>query len=681
MQLQAKIKKAFNYSENSLIQLHVMWHTFSNLFQTFFRPFSEHSFRENGKWSEGHSEFLRFFLDRALECNQHSPHIHIDEAEETEYSPLVENSEENTELSDPQLDCDDPCFEPPPIDDKIDEFNVSGIVNAEDVDADVFRILDNPATADVVDIDADDVDADVLRILDHPATEEVDHDLVARHGPDGKRIKGYARLTQPYKPRYVKKTKTAHVQKAKVNYSALHGRAPEGSTPVKAAFEFPNPAEADLPVACGLCPKRCRGGTHGIKQHDREDHGIIYKKLRGYHCRECVGKNQTTSFRGNMVKHAKWHHTHECHLCSAEVVTRFSLNRHLKEAHGEDMSLFCDFCEYYALTADVLRDHLRTQHCFEEDEPERKGHKCHLCTYSTQNREELASHVAEMHSSVVETVRNLLRPAKSEQSVKFHCGNCDFSAYGRYEIVAHVKDWHQEGQGQAAANGRVMPRVEVTCAECRASFHGQNALAEHMIAEHSFNPCSLCQMLRKEEHGDKVHDCFKRTMQDTGAVQYQCTLCSYRGTQLRASRQHFLRHVQEKTFKCDQCPMSFRIRSELTSHKKLTHTEVALFKCDICGMRMKRRVYLERHMQGHQKGRMFKCAHKTCGYESSNKFVISTHFIKEHITYDPEKVYMEKLMCDQCPFKTDLKVTLKRHREKFHQAKSQEEQTVMNTAL
>lgn len=574
----------------------------------------------------------------------HKTHLHLDvvkkekvEVEEDTLHLQEPSEAEGRQHEDEDRDDDpDPAYKPPPPEVAAETAEEDYPFDEAEVDDNVFQILCNPATTNW--------EADFFHC-----------------DPFGQRPRG--RPKKPVLPRKKKENdRRSEINKPKINYSSLHGRAKEGSVPVQAPFEVSSPGEANLPVACQLCAKRCHSGTKEIKEHDRLWHGMFYKKLSGYHCRECTGKNTTTSFRAHMVRHAKFYHTHECHLCSAHVYTRFSLNMHLKDAHGEDVSLFCNYCEYYALTADVLRDHVRTRHPFQEEEPERKF-ACDACAFWTGYKEEFSAHGAEMHSSVEDTVKILLRPVKSAQRVRFHCESCDFSAYGKYDIVAHVKACHQ-GQGQV-----VMPRVDVTCSECSVTVVGQNALAEHLVAEHGYKPCSRCDFLLKE--AETPHDCFKRIVSDTGRTWHHCSFCTFRGEFLKAARHHYRTTHSDvkKAFPCDECSSEFRVKSELTTHKKITHAKTKEFKCDICGLEMKKKTFLDRHMLGHQKGRMYKCRLKTCTYEVSNRFMISKHFIEEHITYDPEKEYTEKLMCDQCPFKADLKWTLMRHKEKFHSAK------------
>ena len=132
-------------------------------------------------------------------------------------------------------------------------------------------------------------------------------------------------------------------------------RASEINKVVKAPFEELDQGEEKHPLPCVMCHRRFKT-TKDLKAHDHEVHGLPHLRIVGSACNECsILRN--VRFRPHLVKHMRMNHTHPCHLCQAEVTTRFTLNLHLKHAHKVDVSLFCDFCPYQADDPDTLSKH------------------------------------------------------------------------------------------------------------------------------------------------------------------------------------------------------------------------------------------------------------------------------------------------------------------------------------
>ena len=169
---------------------------------------------------------------------------------------------------------------------------------------------------------------------------------------------------------------------------------------VKAPFEELDLGEEKLPFPCDMCPRRFKRAKD-LKAHDLEIHGISNLRILGYACNECSAMRQV-NFRPHLVKHMRTFHIHQCHMCQAELTTRFTLNLHLKHAHKVDVSQYCDFCTFQAEGLAALAEHVKSCHIPRVDVVKKPKPifevTCKLCPFRAPNKHELAKHMTDLHS-------------------------------------------------------------------------------------------------------------------------------------------------------------------------------------------------------------------------------------------------------------------------------------------
>ena len=106
---------------------------------------------------------------------------------------------------------------------------------------------------------------------------------------------------------------------------------------------------------------------------------------------------------------------------------------------------------------------------------------------------------------------------------------------------------------------------------------------------------------------------------------------------------------QEKRFKCDQCQSIFKMKDQLTRHKRI-HERV--YKCDRCDYQGKGFGNLKTHKLIHSEEKPFKC--DQCEYSCKTTSALREH--KQRHTGDlPFK-------CDQCDYKCSKPYRLVIHR-------------------
>jgi KRAB domain-containing zinc finger protein len=119
-------------------------------------------------------------------------------------------------------------------------------------------------------------------------------------------------------------------------------------------------------------------------------------------------------------------------------------------------------------------------------------------------------------------------------------------------------------------------------------------------------------------------------------------------------------------FKCDQCPKSFLIVSNLNRHK-LTHAAEATFVCDVCAKAFRSNENLQRHVRIHTGEKRYAC--ETCDKRFIQSYDLHKHR-KVHEAKDVDRRGGEQnsaaerptFPCEVCYFVCKTKAALEAHR-------------------
>lgn len=139
--------------------------------------------------------------------------------------------------------------------------------------------------------------------------------------------------------------------------------------------------------------------------------------------------------------------------------------------------------------------------------------------------------------------------------------------------------------------------------------------------------------------------CHKEKLKKSHLCVHCQRLFSRRGT----LNSHLASHTNIRPYKCEDCPKSFAVKSELTTHKKIHGDD---HKCTYCAKKFPVPSKLERHVRIHTNNKPFVCSVANCGKAFSDKRNLEGH----RLMHSSEKKHA-------CPVCTKLFKTANRLRQ------------------
>ncbi|TRY71268.1 hypothetical protein DNTS_006995 [Danionella cerebrum] len=138
----------------------------------------------------------------------------------------------------------------------------------------------------------------------------------------------------------------------------------------------------------------------------------------------------------------------------------------------------------------------------------------------------------------------------------------------------------------------------------------------------------------------------------------KCNVC-FQNFQTESQLQRHLRdhEVNDKPYRCDQCPASFNVEYNLDLHKS-THT-TSEPKCPVCQKKFSRVASLKAHVLIHEKEENFLCSE--CGDEFILQSQLSLHLEEHRQELNGNKLYTCKTCSKEFPNQIQLKEHLKSH--------------------
>ena len=141
-------------------------------------------------------------------------------------------------------------------------------------------------------------------------------------------------------------------------------------------------------------------------------------------------------------------------------------------------------------------------------------------------------------------------------------------------------------------------------------------------------------------------------------VRYKCEKCDKTFPRGQGLKLHTLKYHPKndlRPFKCPNCPKSFVLKREITTHIKQVHV-IGEYKCDICEKVFTNKHYLYKHKFTHRP--METCPHCHKEYQR-----LSSHIERKHSsTTSDRKVHK----CNECDMKYSSRQVLKRHVQVTH---------------
>ncbi|XP_014602048.1 PREDICTED: zinc finger protein 568-like isoform X2 [Polistes canadensis] len=338
--------------------------------------------------------------------------------------------------------------------------------------------------------------------------------------------------------------------------------------------------------------------------------------------------------------------------------------------------------------------------------------KCKICTYTTQDREELIEHFEKTHINPTVDVEEKEESANiDEVKLVYMCGECSNCFPSLEDCKEHMINDHQlintapekavkeyttnelrytnvEEIGNNCKNNPLIQQtknnkslnskrtfnkktielaetnVRCTYRGCPYKFATEEIMQQH-IAFHTESQsasafkCNICRDLKFTKWRQCSLHLWKKHGIDVGL--FTCNICkAYKSATMVKLLTHMKVHSETREYECSECGRCFKQASQLRNHRVMHLDRKTLEvkrwytskKCDMCGKTYANSKCLKNHIQAvHSKLRPYVC--NVCGHSSARKAMLQMH-LRQHTGDKP-------FSCELCEYKTGDHNTLRRH--------------------
>ncbi|ELU18508.1 hypothetical protein CAPTEDRAFT_149694 [Capitella teleta] len=393
----------------------------------------------------------------------------------------------------------------------------------------------------------------------------------------------------------------------------------------------------------------------------------------------------------------------KCPICSRQMQTEASLNRHIAIAHENnqpELIEICPDCGYkgsrHAIYKHRQRHHTKTLH------------KCTMCTKSFAIASDLANHMrihkknAEKDTGTKkEPVRNYMCRLCGYRgivyAVRVHmqrkhkpgghpCSDCSCCFATKSELNRHAKSHltPEEVQQRVEKRRRVPTSRVWACHICPYTTpHSETDLKEHISRKHEA-PKLKCEYCGKmfavsydlKDHINHMHLKLKRVVCDICGLEvhrknlkahvqrvheklrpYRCDICNRsfgdRRFLLRHKTHHLPKEKRATTVFCKVCNKVYVSQKSLDDHMNV-HRGIKPYACDQCDAQFSKRIMWQRHMRNHVRG-LIKCPVTDCNRQMESDMLLNKHMVKKHRE-------TAQFQCSQCLQFFSLRSVVDKHR-------------------
>nr|XP_022903809.1 zinc finger protein OZF-like [Onthophagus taurus] len=328
----------------------------------------------------------------------------------------------------------------------------------------------------------------------------------------------------------------------------------------------------NITKTCKICGGRFSDQI-SLQQHLDDTHNIGETKQ----CPKCLkilptSKLMKIHYLGckNKQKKSKSKSSYTCTMCKNVFLTKYLLNRHIKNVHVNEKLFDCDVCgqkfasQVYLSAHKMYHSGERPHMCLycgksfitksdlshhEKIHANKRDYKCSECPKAFNNSSDLHKHRICVHFDkekwkYVCNICNKKFPLKTnlDSHTKTHTGEKNFGCHicDRKCVSKSVLQRHIESH----SNIRLFK-----CSECGLEYKYQRSLDVHLAKAHGIGEVKLPERVKK-------HFC------------HICPKSYYANNKLQ---KHIRSHTGEKPFQCLTCGKGFIDKSYIKQHMKIVH--------------------------------------------------------------------------------------------------------------
>jgi KRAB domain-containing zinc finger protein len=257
----------------------------------------------------------------------------------------------------------------------------------------------------------------------------------------------------------------------------------------------------------------------------------------------------------------------------------------LYDHFGERYRFRCDLCDFQAVTASKLRQHLMSH---EKERP----FACPTCPQAFRTRPKLRDHVRIVH----------------EREKSLTCSECQATFARGRDLRKH----------HAARHAKIVH----PCDRCGKTFSCAQTLRVHQRNAHSERPQLICHRCALDAGTCKCSASGQAAAAANKEDLVQCPLCEKRLFARRmAGHLHYHRQSSLRPYICQQCSKTFTHAASLKRHA-LLHVGVKQFTCEQCGKQFYQKAAYETHCRSHTEERL---ACRGCGRLFLTQYLLNFH--------------------------------------------------------
>ena len=450
---------------------------------------------------------------------------------------------------------------------------------------------------------------------------------------------------------------------------------------------------------CSLCEFETKSNQY-LNIHVDSKH----KKKTRYKCSLCDYKH----LRKQCVEtHQKMKHVNECFsvidedcedcksnidhdLCGSTKERKVMTDYKRKNEENEETQLKCNICDYTTTSKRYLKNHMVYNHTKETNADCTDVFSCDKCEMQTKSKHYLRIHVDAVHN----------------KTVRFKCNICDHATYRRKDMEDHQKVHHKHDNNFSI--------ITIGCRQCenrtdhsQCRFVNRRDESTPRTYEQPFHrkikkvykdllktgeddvifSCKDCEFKTRRIHSMENHK--KEIHMDI--VRFSCGVCAYKSFQQHHVRDHQISNHPDQQCKvirigCTECEsgkehFTCKIDEEVPTgtgsvmKKVLTYPysrKIKRYCCEKCGEARCTKQAVIVHIQKVHEGEECKVLGVGCKLCETNQWHNVCNFgsnLKARPVQEngaDEQRGKKLLTCEECPFETRVKNSLKHHTENIH---------------